>query len=114
MYINSALAQAINISPGGQFSGLNNITIANIISAIITLVLIVTAIILLVILLVGGIAVMTSGGGDPQKASRGSQAVTAALIGLVIVFGAWAILNLIHLFFGVEILQLNIPSAQGS
>lgn len=109
------LAQgSINIAPGGQFAGLNNITIANIIGALITLILIITAIILLIVLLVGGIAVMTSGGGDPQKASRGRQAVTSALIGLIIVFGAWAILNLIHLFFGVDILQLNIPTAQGS
>lgn len=102
----------LNIAPGGQFSGLNNITIANLVSSIIQIILVVTAIILVFILIGGGIAVMTSGGGDPQKASRGQKAVTSALIGLVIVFAAWAILNLVSIFFGVNLLQLNIPNAQ--
>lgn len=105
-------AQAINIQPGGQFGGLNNITISNIISAGIQILLIVTAIILLFVLIGGGIAVITSGGGDSQRQARGQQAVTAALIGLLIVFGAWAIINLINIFFGINILQLNIPNAQ--
>lgn len=109
---NSLIAQSVNLNPGGQFSGLNNITIGNIVSSIIVLLLIITSIILFFILIIGGIAVMTSGGGDPQKAARGSQAVTAAAIGLVIVFGAWAIINLINIFFGINILQLNIPNAQ--
>ncbi|KKR01070.1 MAG: hypothetical protein UT24_C0007G0032 [Candidatus Woesebacteria bacterium GW2011_GWB1_39_12] len=74
--------------------------------------LVVTAIILIVILVAGGIAVMTSGGGDPQKKAGGQKAVTGAIIGLMIVFGAWAIINLVNLFFGINILQLNIPNAQ--
>ncbi|KKQ98271.1 MAG: hypothetical protein UV56_C0016G0005 [Candidatus Woesebacteria bacterium GW2011_GWC1_43_10b] len=105
-------AQSINIQPGGQFGGLNNITIANLISAGIQILLVVTAIILIVILVAGGIAVMTSGGGDPQKKAGGQKAVTGAIIGLMIVFGAWAIINLVNLFFGINILQLNIPNAQ--
>ena len=102
----------VNITPGGQFSGLNNITIANIISALIQLTLIAAALIFFFILILGGIAVITSGGGDPQKTSRGQQAVTGALIGLVVVFGAWAIINLVSVFFGIDLLQLNIPNAQ--
>ncbi len=111
--LSSVLAQSpINIQPGGQFSGLNSITFANIVAAVIQLILIVVSIILLFILIGGGIAMMTSGGGNPQNAERGRQAVTGAIIGLIIVFGAWAILNLINIFFGVNILQLNIPNAQ--
>jgi len=104
--------RAINIAPGGQFSGLNNITIANIISAIIILVLIIAALIFFFMLVWGGIKYITSGGDKGQtEAARGQ--ITAALIGLVIVFAAWAIINLVNLFFGINILQLNIPNAQG-
>ena len=101
----------INITPGGQFNGLNNITIANIISAIIILVLIIAALIFFFMLVWGGIRYITSGGDKAQtEAARGQ--ITAALIGLVIVFAAWAIINLVNLFFGINILQLNIPNAQ--
>ena len=109
----TVLAQAaINLSPGGQFSGLNNITIAGIISAIIILVLIVAALVFFFMLVLGGIKYITSGGDKGQtEAARGQ--ITAALIGLVIVFAAWAIINLVNLFFGINILQLQIPNAQG-
>ncbi|OGM03999.1 hypothetical protein A2715_03890 [Candidatus Woesebacteria bacterium RIFCSPHIGHO2_01_FULL_39_32] len=104
--------QAINIGPGGQFSGLNNITIATIISALIILVLIIAALIFFFMLVWGGIKYITSGGDKAQtEAARGQ--ITAALIGLVIVFAAWAIINLVNIFFGINILSLNIPNAQG-
>ncbi|OGM21156.1 hypothetical protein A2714_03070 [Candidatus Woesebacteria bacterium RIFCSPHIGHO2_01_FULL_38_9] len=108
----TVLAQSpINISPGGQFSGLNNITIANIISALIILVLIVAALVFFFMLVWGGVRYITSGGDKAQtEAARGQ--ITAALVGLVIVFAAWAIINLVNIFFGVNILQLNIPNAQ--
>lgn len=103
----------LNITPRGQFNALNNITIANIISAFIIIILVVTSIILIFIIIGGGIAVMVGGGkGDAQSAGRGRQAIMGGLIGLVIVFAAWGIINLINLFFGVNVLNLNIPNAQ--
>jgi TRAP-type C4-dicarboxylate transport system permease small subunit len=107
----TALAQTVNLNPGGQFSGLNNITIANIISAIIILVLIVAALVFFFMLVWGGIKYITSGGDKAQTEAARSQ-ITAALIGLVIVFAAWAIINLVNIFFGINILSLNIPNAQ--
>ncbi len=109
--LSPVFAQAINITPGGQFAGLNNITIANIISAIIILVLIVAALIFFFMLVWGGIRYITSGGDKGQTEAARNQ-ITAALIGLVIVFAAWAIINLVNLFFGINILSLNIPNAQ--
>jgi len=92
--------QAINIGPGGQFS------------ALIILVLIIAALIFFFMLVWGGIKYITSGGDKAQtEAARGQ--ITAALIGLVIVFAAWAIINLVNIFFGINILSLNIPNAQG-
>lgn len=107
----TVLAQAVNLGPRGQFSGLTNITIANIVSAIIVLVLIVAALIFFFMLVWGGVKYIMSGGDKAQTESARGQ-ITAALIGLVIVFAAWAIINLVNLFFGIDILKLNIPNAQ--
>ena len=110
--LSPVLAQGtINITPGGQFAGLNSITIANIISALIILILIVAALIFFFMLVWGGIRYITSGGDKGQTEAARNQ-ITAALIGLVIVFAAWAIINLVNLFFGINILSLNIPNAQ--
>ena len=103
---------SINLSPGDQFTVLNDITVASIISAVIVLVLVAAALIFFFMLVWGGIRYITSGGDKGQtEAARGQ--ITAALIGLVIVFAAWAIINLVNLFFGINILNLNLPTAQG-
>jgi hypothetical protein len=113
--LTTVLAQGngVNIMPGGQFGNLGQITLASIISAVIVLVLVVAALIFFFMLVMGGIRYITSGGDKGQTESARGQ-ITAALIGLVIVFAAWAIINLINLFFGVNILGLNVPSAQPS
>lgn len=105
------MLSAINIAPGSQFNGLNAITIENLISALIIIILVIAALVFLFMLILGGIRYITSGGDKAQTESARSQ-ITAALIGLVIVFAAWAIVNLVQAFFGINILQLNIPNAQ--
>lgn len=110
--LSTVFAQSpINLAPGGQFSGLNNITIANIISALIILILIIAALVFFFMLVWGGIKYITSGG-DKAATEGARNQITAALIGLVIVFAAWAIINLVSIFFGINILNLNIPNAQ--
>lgn len=112
-FLSTVLAQInqINILPGGQFSNLGNITISSIIAAIIILVLVISALVFFFMLVWGGIRYITSGG-DKQATESARGQITAALIGLAIVFAAWAIINLVNIFFGIDILQLNIPSAQ--
>jgi len=100
----------ININPSSQFSNLSNIHINNIISFAISLILIVTAIILFFMIIGGGIAVILGGArGDKQASAKGTTAVTSAVVGLLIVFGAWAIMTLIESFFGVNLLQFTLP-----
>lgn len=73
--------------------------------------LIVAAIVFVFMLIWGGIRYITSGGDKAQtESARGT--LTAAIIGLVIVFSAWAILNLAEIFFGVDLFELVIPNAQ--
>jgi TRAP-type C4-dicarboxylate transport system permease small subunit len=98
--------------PGTTFGNLGNITAPNIISAFITLVLIIAALVFFFMLVWGGIKYITSAGDKAQTESARNQ-ITAALIGLVIVFAAWAIINLINVFFGINIFSLNFPTAGG-
>jgi hypothetical protein len=103
----------INITPSGtQFSDLAGLNIGQIIGGLITLALIAAAVIFFFMLVIGGIRWIVSGGDKGQtEAARGQ--ITAALIGLVIVFAAWAIARIIGTFFGVEIFgqgALQLPS----
>ena len=97
--------------PRGEFAGLANITITNIITAGVTLILIIAALVFFFILIWGGIDYISSGG-DKGRTEQARAKITSALIGIVLVFGAWAMISLIRGFFGVDILQLNIPNAQ--
>lgn len=110
MFSSLLAAADINLKPSGQFSGLGNLTIGGIVSGLIRGVLVVAAIVFFFILVIGGIKWIASGGDKAQTEGARNQ-ITAALIGLVIVFAAWAIVQLINTFFGINIFELSIPSA---
>lgn len=105
------LAEAINLKPaqGTQFENLGNLTVPSIISAGIRLVVVVAAVIFFFILVIGGIRWIASGGDKAQTEAARNQ-ITSALVGLVIVFAAWAIVALIKVFFNVDIFSLAIPT----
>lgn len=105
------LAQDIKLQPGQntQFASLGGLTIPNLISALIRLTVVVAAIVFFFILVIGGIQWIASGG-DKANTEAARNRITAALVGLVIVFAAWAIVALINTFFHVDIFSLAIPS----
>ena len=106
-----AADQTVKLTPdsGTAFFNLSKVTFPAIISSGIQIALVVAAIIFFIMLIIGGIRWMLSGGDKGQtEAARGQ--VTAALIGLVIVFAAWAIATLLGQFFGVSLFgELNLP-----
>ncbi len=111
------LAQAtdkINLQPGqgSQFASLGGLTLPSIISALIRGTVVIAAIVFFFILVIGGIKWIASGGDKGQTEAARNQ-ITAALVGLVIVFAAWAIVALINTFFGIDIFSLTLPSVTG-
>lgn len=101
----------INLKPTGEDSlagSLTDLTISGIIAAALKLALVVAAIVFFFILVIGGIRWIISGGDKAHTEAARAQ-ITSALIGLVIVFAAWAIAQLIGTFFNVEIFNLEIP-----
>jgi len=105
------LADTINLQPAGgsQFASLGSLTLPDVVSALIRGALVVAAIIFFFILVLGGIKWIASGG-DKAATEGARNQITAALIGLVIVFAAWAIVALINTFFGINIFSLSIPT----
>jgi len=111
--MNNLLAQdtTINLNKNlGGFQTLAGLTVPGLISAFIRLAVVVAGIVFFFILVIGGIRWIASGGDKAQTEAARNQ-ITAALVGLVIVFAAWAILALIKTFFGVDIFSLTIPTA---
>lgn len=108
-------ADTVNLSPTtSQFTSLGGITVPTIISGAITLVLITAATIFFFMLIYGGIKWIMSGG-DKANTESARSTVTAALIGLVIVFAAWAIAQLFQTLFGVTITGgIELPTFTGS
>jgi hypothetical protein len=105
--LNLLAAQIINLQPPPEFNNLTNIQFGDIVRLAINFVLIVAAVAFFFMLVLGGIKWITSGGDKGKTESARSQ-ITAGLIGLVIVFAAWAILSLVENFFGVNLRNFSI------
>ncbi len=99
----------IQLSASGQFLGLNSITIGGLVSALITLIMVVAALAFVFMLITGGIRWMLAGG-KKEKVDEAKTQLINAFIGIFIVFAAWAIVNLVSLFFGIELLSFEIPT----
>jgi hypothetical protein len=99
----------INLKPDtGPAAPVTGYSIPSIIVALINFAIVIAALIFFFMLIIGGIRWIASGGDKGQTEAARNQ-ITAALVGLVIVFAAWAIAQLIGNFFGVNIFQLVIP-----
>jgi len=107
------LAQTIDLGKDlGKFSEVNSLSIPGMVSGFLSLILVIAALAFFFILVIGGIKWILSGG-DKTHTEGARNQITAALVGLVIVFSAWAIVKLIDTFFGINILQLDLPTAKG-
>jgi len=86
-------------------------TLAAFLSHILPNIYMIAGLILFFLLIGGGLMVIVnSGKGDEEGTKKGQQAITAALIGLVIVFAAWAIIKLLETFFNIQVFDnLTIP-----
>jgi len=115
-----ALAPATSSQPGGLtgtilsalpfgFDAPTEFSVGGIISFFITFVLIIAAILFFFFLLFGGLSFITSGG-DQQKLVSSRGTITFALVGLIIAFAAFAIINLLSSVFSVDLFRLELPT----
>lgn len=78
-------------------------------SATIGAVLIISALAAFIYLIWGGIQWITSGG-DKSATEAARNRIQAAILGLFIVFAAWAIMLVIGNFFGFSLTNLSFPT----
>ena len=97
---NPALDATIRGLPGTEF-------VSRLLSALIAFGLGVGGIIFVFMLIIGSIQWITSGG-DKAANEAAKAKITNALVGIVILFAMFAIVNLIGCFFGTNFLQFEI------
>lgn len=109
----SALAQGdtINLNEiDKKWQPLNGITINGVLVFAINALLIVAGVASFLFLIIGGVQWILAGG-DKDGTEKARKKITAALIGLAIVFSAYALAALVKsVFGGVDILNFTIPS----
>ncbi len=81
--------------------------VANILNIIISL----AGVVLLLMLIMGGFGYITSGG-DKEKAAKAKNTLTYAILGLLVILGAWLIIRLIEEFTGLNLHIFQIPRAR--
>lgn len=109
----SAFAENVNACVNGQFQTLCQLQAGNfggIVGSVISLVFVISVVFALFYLIYGGFRWLISSG-DKGKVTEAREHIIAAVIGLVIIFLAYFILNIIMGFFGVGSLSnLVIPN----
>ncbi len=95
-----------------KWRGLNQITVNKVLIFAINGILIAAGILSFFFLLIGGIQWILAGG-DKEGTEKSRKKITAALIGLAIVFSAYALAALVNAIFGIDILNFRIPSILG-
>lgn len=84
-----------------------------IVTGLINLILVAAVVVFVFLILIAGVQWITAGG-DKEALSSAQKRLTAALIGITIVFSAWAIINLTKGFFGLEKLKGTAPPASSA
>jgi len=101
-----SLAVAIN-----QYfdSPISRIGLGGLVFLILSNAIFIASIILLFMLVFAGFSIMMGAGqSDPQKVAKGKEVATAAIVGFIIIFTAYWIIQLIEMVTGVQILQSTL------
>jgi len=109
-FLSTVFAQdtAVNLQPDDVGTAINFTPEAIIVWAV-SIIVVVAGLIFFFMLIIGGLKWILSGGDKAQtEAARGQ--ITAALVGLVIIFSAWAITTLVGRIFGFDLFNLVIPA----
>lgn len=103
--------QTNSFCPTGLGNSLCNLSIGKAIGGLISFFFILAAIIALVFLLMGGIRWITSGG-DKSNIEGARDSIIAAIVGLVIIFLSYVILNVVlHFLLNIDLMSgFNIPT----
>ncbi len=94
----SKLEQAIGLKVGGKTAG---ITVGDIVTSIVPILFVITGLILLLYLIWGGFSLMLSKG-DPKAVESAKGRITSAIIGFVIIFIAYWLVQFLGTILGIK------------
>src|SRR5258705_3889091 len=113
IYLLSAKLAHADLCPVGNFAPLCNLRLDNassITGSIVTILLVFGVIVAIIFMIIGGIR-WTMSGGDKGKLDQARHTITGAIVGIIIAFSAYFVLNVItFLFTGSSVLNFNIPT----
>lgn len=94
------IAHAIDI--GTNFGGIEG-TFADIVSLVLNIIFVVAGVTVLFLFLFGGFkTISAAGNSDPRSAAQGKEAISAAVVGFLIVFSSYWIVRLLEVMLGVD------------
>lgn len=114
LLVPQTFAQGIHITTcaGGNFSALclGASDLGKVIVNGVNLLFVVAALLALVFLIIGGVKWLTSQG-EKEGVNKARETIVAAIVGLVIIFLSYLIVNFVlNLFVGVSLFNLTLPT----
>src|SRR3990172_343812 len=108
--VSPAFAVSVNTCPVGQFNVLCSFTPTDVVGVLVSTLFIIAIVVALFYLIFGGFKWLTSGG-DKGAVQAAREHIIAAIIGLVIIFLSYFILNiLLQFFLGVNLGTFTFPT----
>jgi hypothetical protein len=89
------------IGSGGDVTFSTNLTLGQIVQAILPYIFVIAGLLLLLYLIYGGFSLMTSAG-DPKKMEGAKGKITGALIGFLIIFVSFWIVQIVGRILGIQ------------
>lgn len=99
------LGEVFKIAPGKGIGDADQFnSLGGLISAILPNVYVLTGLILLFFLIFGGLAIILGAGkGDQENIEKGKKVLTGTLIGFLIIFASYWIIQILEILTGIEI-----------
>ena len=99
-------AQGVDI--GSSFAPAKSFdTIGSLISVVVQNAFVIAGIIAFVLMVVGGFGIIVGAGGDPKQLEKGKQAITAAVLGLIVIIGSFWIIQILEVLTGKTLLPVK-------
>lgn len=99
----------VSLTMPGQFQSLTGWTPSAVAIAFVNLIMVLAGIAFVFSLFIGGFKIILAAG-DKDKTGKAVRQITHAFIGLFIVLGTYALVQLASMFFGIPLLQFSIIS----
>jgi hypothetical protein len=99
-------AETVNLIDHAPSKSITSISI--LVNLLLKNALTIAGVICLVLLILGGFSFIVSAGGDAKAKEKGKNTITSAVIGLVLIFAAYWIIQIIQIVTGIKILDSGL------